>query len=375
MEIGKLVQQPSGYKAFVPSPFPPASLDLSPQTLTTLEKANLMLGRLDGVTELLPDLDFFISMYVLKESALSSQVEGTRATMADAIRAESNLRSGLPEDVDDILRHIEALNEGLEQLREIPLSLRLIRNVHERLMTGARSLGHVTPGEFRTSQNWIGGATLASARYVPPPPDEMKRALAELEVFLHQEDTFPKLVKAGLAHAQFETIHPFLDGNGRTGRLLITFYLCQQQVLAKPVLYISEFFKRHRELYFDLLHNYHAKSEVEPWLEFFLDGIATVSAEAIQTARRVVDLRERDRDKIALMGRSSDNALRLLKTLYRTPIITVKSAGSATGLTRANANLLVSKFVESGILIPTDEEATYGRQFVHQEYLNLFTSG
>lgn len=338
-----------------------------------LEVANLNLGRLDGVTEQLPDLDFFLYMYVMKESSLSSQVEGTRATMTDAIRAESSLRSDLPDDVDDILRHIDALNEGLEQLQKIPLSLRLLRIVHERLMTGGRSHGHVTPGEFRKTQNWIGGATISSARYVPPPPTEMMRSLGELEVFLHAEDGLPKLVKAGLAHAQFETIHPFLDGNGRTGRLLITFYLCQQGVLTKPVLYLSEFFKRHRELYFDLLHRYHERAEIEPWIEFFLEGVIETSKLAITSAKGVVKVRARDLESISTLGRRSPYALEFLKRIYRSPIVTVDHAVKSTGLTRANANKLIDLFVVKGILEPVDPEQTYARQFVHRQYLELFT--
>lgn len=373
MQIGQVVRQPAGYSAFIPGLFPPPDLKLSESTQLSLESANLKLGRLDGVTELIPDLDFFISMYVLKESALSSQVEGTRATMTDALRAESDIRIGLPDDVDDILRHINAMNEGLQLLKELPLSLRLIRNVHEVLMTGGRSHGHITPGLFRTSQNWIGGATINSARYVPPPPYEMMRALGDLESFLHRDDDLPKLIKAGLAHAQFETIHPFLDGNGRTGRLLVTFYLCSQNVLTKPVLYLSEFFKQQRELYFDLLHSYHDQGNVEGWLEFFLEGIATVSDQAILTARRIIDVRAHDLEQIALLGRRSENGMLLLKALYKSPILTVNRATKLTGLSRANANALVNKLVELGIIEAVAPDATYNRQFVHQRYLTLFT--
>src|SRR3989344_8237233 len=260
MEIGKFVQQPQGFKAFVPAPFPPAERFIfSPLTENLHARASLMLGKLDGITQLLPDLDFFIYMYVRKEAALSSEIEGTQATMSDAIRAEVEITKDLPQDVDRILHYIEAMNYGLKRLEDLPLSLRLIREVHRALIADTGDAPGKTPGEFRTSQNWIGGASPATARFVPPPVTNMHHALDELEKFMHAKDGLPPLIKTALLHAQFETIHPFLDGNGRTGRLLITFFLCQQGVLERPVLYLSEYFKKNRELYFDLIHDYHNK--------------------------------------------------------------------------------------------------------------------
>lgn len=232
-------------------------------------RASLFVGKLDGVTQLLPDIDLFIFMYARKEAALSSEIEGTKATMSDAIRAEVEMTSDLPPDVNRILHYIKAMNEGLRRLESLPLSNRLIREVHKTLLEGTGDEPGKTPGEFRTSQNWIGGASPSTARFVPPPVEEMKRALSEWEKFLHAESDLTPLIKTALMHAQFETIHPFLDGNGRVGRLLITFYLCHQGILERPVLYISEFFKKHREAYFDLLEAYHNKGDLEALGQFF----------------------------------------------------------------------------------------------------------
>lgn len=373
--IGHFVRQPGGYRAFVPGPFPPFDeIPMSAQTIDLLAKATLSLGKLDGITELLPDLDFFIFMYVRKEAALSSQLEGTQATIADVIKAESDIRSGLPEDVDDIRHYIDAMNLGLARLTELPLSLRLIREVHRELLTDGRSTGLAYPGEFRTSQNWIGGGSPATARFVPPPPHEMHRALGDLEEFIHAKGPMPDLVKAGMIHAQFETIHPFVDGNGRTGRLLTTFFLCQRKILSKPVLYLSEYLKKNRESYFDLLHGYHDRAEIIPWLNFFLEGVSTVSAEAVESSRRITALRDMDMAKVTSLGRSAKSGMMLLRHLFRLPIVSVRNVEEATKLSRTNANKLVDKFVEVGILKPVDETVEYGRTFAYVDYLTIFAS-
>jgi len=336
--------------------------------------ATLRLGKLDGITQLLPDLDFFIFMYVRKEAALSSEIEGTRATMIDSLDAEVNTATrNLPKDVDRILHYIEAMNYGLKRLNEFPLSLRLIREVHKMLIEGTIDEPGKTPGEFRVSQNWLGGTSPKNARYVPPPVDEMHRSLDDLEEFLHKRDAIPPLVKTGLSHAQFETIHPFLDGNGRTGRLLITFYLCQQGILEKPVLYLSEYFMRHREAYFDALSAYHDKGEVVPWLNFFFEGVATVAERAIETARSIEKLRERDMAKVQALGRRAKVADRVLKELYKLPIVNVSKVQEWTGQSRQSANNLVNALVEAGILEQRDKEEKYARTFWYKRYLDLFT--
>ncbi|PIU41036.1 MAG: cell filamentation protein Fic [Candidatus Omnitrophica bacterium CG07_land_8_20_14_0_80_42_15] len=370
--IGKYIQQKAGYKAFIPEKFPPLELSLNePKIVKLLANANLQLGKLDGLTKLLPDIDFFIFMYINKEAAYSSQVEGTRANLTDALQAGVERTPGLPKDVDDILHYIKAMNEGLNRLDKLPLSLRLIKEVHATLLTKARSSTNPHPGEFRKSQNWIMGTNPADARFVPPPPEYVMKAMGDLEKFFYSHEDLPILIKAGLIHSQFETIHPFLDGNGRTGRLLITFYLCQQKILERPVLYLSEHFKKHRDLYFSMLDEYR-KGNIISWLDFFLKGIVRVAEEATQTSNKVIELREKDLHKISELGRASKNAIVLLKNLYKIPIINVRKIEEVADLSREAANQLVDRFVKLGILALKDKGKKYGRLFVYKDYLNLF---
>lgn len=371
--IGTNITQPGGFKAFIPTHFPPSGNYFVDDN--TLSEANLAIGRLDGLTQLLPDRNFFIFMYIRKEAALSSQIEGTQATMADAVKAQSKILQGIPSDVDDITHYIQALEYGLSRIRDLPLATRFLQEVHKVLLTDARSDFETTPGEVRRSQNWIGGATPQTARFVPPPVREMHRALAELEKFMNTEDkTMPVLVKAALIHAQFETIHPFLDGNGRTGRLLTTFYLHKQKVLTEPVLYVSEYLKKNRDLYFDLLHRYHNYGEVDEWISFFLLGLKEVALEATEVSKAITALRDEDRKSISTLNRSSPNGLKVLESLYKTPIVTVANVETITGLTRPNANKLVDKLVTAGILEQLDKNKEYGRSFIHRKYWNLFDS-
>ncbi|HZX09670.1 MAG TPA: Fic family protein, partial [Acidobacteriota bacterium] len=320
---------------------------------------------------LIPDIDFFIFMYINKEAAFSSQVEGTKANLTDALQAEVERTPEIPDDVDDILHYIKAMNTGLERLNSLPLSLRLIKEVHSTLLTDARSSTSPQPGEFRNSQNWVMGTNLNDARFVPPPPQYVLAAMGELEKFFYSHNNIPTLIKAALMHSQFETIHPFLDGNGRTGRLLITFYLCHQNVLERPVLYFSEYLKKHRNKYFLLLDEYR-KGNVSIWLEFFLEGVIQICKKSIETSNRVIDLREKDLQKISNMGRASKNAMVLLKHLYKLPIVDVKKVEEATGLSREAANRLVKRFCKQGILVQKDQDVKYGRLFVYKDYLSLF---
>ncbi len=373
MDLGKFIKQSQGYTAFVPGRFPPKEkLILDDQALELLSRATLLVGRLDGITQVLPDVDFFMFMYVRKEAALSSQIEGTRATMADSIKAENDIVTDLPEDVDDIQHYIKAMNFGLKKLASLPLSVRLLRDVHKVLLTDGRSSHFAAPGEIRRSQNWIGGGSPATASFVPPPHHFIADALGDLEKFLHASDGVPSLIKTGWAHAQFETIHPFLDGNGRTGRLLVTFYLCQQGILQFPVLYISEYFKKNRQSYFDLLEGYHNRGEVLLWLKFFLQGVAHVSEEAIETAKKITILRDQDMQTVYALGRSGKTGLLLLQNLFRLPIVMVKKVEEFTGLSRPNANKLVDRFVRVGILEQIDKKKEYGRSFVYKKYFDLF---
>ncbi|MBM3256730.1 MAG: Fic family protein [Candidatus Liptonbacteria bacterium] len=375
MKLGDFIQQPKGFKAFVPGKFPPVEpFEFSKLTEQLHAKASLLVGKLDGVTQLLPDVDLFIFMYARKEAALSSEIEGTKATMSDAIRAEVEMTSDLPKDVDRILHYIKAMNQGLHRLESLSLSNRLIREVHKTLFEGTGDAPGKTPGEFRTTQNWIGGASPATARFVPPPAPEMRRSLSDWERFLHEKDNITPLIKTALMHVQFETIHPFLDGNGRVGRLLITFYLCHQGILERPVLYISEFFKKHREVYFDLLEGYHNKGEVEPWVNFFLEGVAHVAEGAVATAKKINTLREEDMAKIqAIGGLRAKSGMIVLRKLYELPIVNVRKVEEWTNLSRPAANGLVAALMKEGILVQRNQRTKYGRDFEYKKYLKLFT--
>lgn len=313
-------------------------------------------------------------MYVRKEAVLSSQIEGTQSSLQDLLAAEAELSTPeSPKDVDEVVHYIAAMNHGLARLQELPISVRLIREIHEKLLADGRG-SRLTPGELRRTQNWIGpgGATLRDATFVPPPPDVVPQALGDLENFLHKDSALPLLIKIGLAHAQFETIHPFLDGNGRVGRLLITFLLCESKVLQKPVLYLSHYFKRHRQTYYELLQATRDNGTWEEWLAFFLRGVAEVSAQAADTARRILALREEHRNLIAQkLGRAAGNGHKVLEHLYKRPIVSVAEITALTGTTYVAANVLVRRMVEIGILTETTGQARH-RRFRYDAYVNLF---
>lgn len=373
MRTGKYINCLKGelaYKAFLPNLLPfQIKNDTDMQNL--LSKADLSLGRLDGIAETLPDLKFFIFMYLKKEAALSSQIEGTKATFTDLLKAEAKIEDEeIHRDVDEILNYIKAINYGLKRINSLPLSLRLIKELHKILLSGVRGEGK-TPGEFRKSQNWIGGATINTASFVPPPHNELSGLLDNFEKFLHDNSPIPTLIKIGLIHPQFEGIHPFLDGNGRIGRLLITFYLCQQKVLSKPLLYLSDFFKRHRQLYYDKLTAFHSKDDIEGWLKFFLTGIIETSENAVKTAKKIVKLRQNDLNKITAFPRSLEKGIKLLNVLYKTPVLKVSDVERITSLKNPNALVLVSKFVKADILKETTGRKR-NRVFEYVNYIKLF---
>lgn len=376
MLLGKFVQQPAGFKAFIPDQFPPKRrIDFSPDIQLLATDATLALGKLDGIAQLIPDIDFFIYMYVRKEATLSSNIEGTEATMHDSLKADINITEGVPRDVENILHYVQAVNYGLSRLKDVPLILRVIRELHQELMEGTAEGVGKTPGQVRETQNWIGGTRPDNADFVPPPVSELGRALSDLEKFLNNKQTYPALINAALMHAQFETIHPFLDGNGRTGRLLITLYLYQQRVLEYPILYLSEYFKRHRDTYFAKLSGYHNKGEVEEWVQFFLEGVIEVAREATAVSKQIIAIREKDMTVVhGLGGKQAPSAIKLLRGLYSQPVIDVATSEKITGLSRPAANQLIRKFVELSILQQTDESVTYGRQFAYQSYISLFTT-
>lgn len=372
---GRYISQSQGYRAFIPAPLPPdPPIQLNLELQTLLSKADRALGRLDGSIQTLPDLDLFVLMYVRKEAVLSSQIEGTQSSLDDVLEAEAQVFSATrPRDVDEVLNYVQAMNYGLERLQTLPVSVRLIREIHEHLLRNVRGSEH-QPGELRRTQNWIGpaGCTLNEATFVPPPPHEMPAALAQWERFLHADDAIPYLLKVGLAHAQFETIHPFLDGNGRVGRLLITFLLCERGLLQQPVLYLSHYFKRHRQAYYEHLQAIRDRGDWESWLTFFLRGMTEVSEEATQTARRIVDLREAHRALIVeQFGRVTANGLKVLESLYSHPIVNVKAIAELTGVAYPTANELTKKFVDQGILTEMTGRRR-SRIFRYDAYIRLF---
>jgi Fic family protein len=373
---GVYVRQPAGYRAFVPRPLPPdPPVHFDAELLDVLASANLALGRLDGASALLPNADLFVAMYVHKEAVLSSQIEGTQASLIDVLAFESDAAEPEnPQDVEEVVNYVAALNYGLQRLETLPLSLRLIREFHERLMAGVRGAER-RPGEFRTSQNWIGpaGCTIETARFVPPAVPDMQAALSDLEKFLHDPAPMPTLVKIGYAHAQFETIHPFLDGNGRMGRLLVTFLLCQQRVLGKPLLYLSHFLKLNQSAYYDSLQRVRDHGAWEEWLTFFLQGVRDVAGQATDTAHAIMRLRERHRTLVAHeFRRASGAATQLLEHLYERPIVGVRGVAAVTGQAYANANQLVARFADLGILREMTQQQR-NRRYAYSEYLSLFT--
>ena len=368
---GRVILQASGYKAFVPAPLPPdPPIGYSGELLTLLSGADRDIGRLDALATLLPNPDLFVAMYVRHEAVLSSQIEGTQSTLEDVLAYEADaLRDDTPKDVAEVVNCVRAMNHGLARLPELPLSLRLLREIHAELMQGVRG-GDKSPGEFRTSQNWIGGtgSTLRDAAYIPPPPHELMPALGQLERFLHEaRDSVPLLVRCALAQAQFETIHPFLDGNGRVGRLLITLMLCEEGALSRPLLYLSLYLKAHRAEYDDRLTAIRQQGHWEQWLGFFLRGVAVTAQAATRTAHEIVALRDAHRSGVA----KNAKALALLDHLFRQPTVSVNRVAQLMSCTFPTASKLVRDFESRGWL---KELTGYGRNRLwrYQPYVDLF---
>jgi len=321
-------------RAFVPAPLPPVPpLDLDGAPRAALDKALLALGRLDGVSSVLPDTHLLLYAYVRKEAVLSSQIEGTQSTLADLLLFELKETPGVPlDDVVEVSNYVRALEHGMKRLGGgFPLSNRLIREVHEILLSRGRGAGK-NPGEFRRRQNWIGGSRPGNAHFVPPPPRQVAAAMGELEEFLHDAKAAPVLLKAALWHLQFETIHPFLDGNGRVGRLMVTLLLCAEGVLREPMLYLSLFLKQNRARYYELLDSVRRDGDWETWVAFFCEGVASVADGAVATARRLLDLAERDRGRLAKLGRSAGSAAAVQTAFLRMPVCTIPRLAQRSGL-------------------------------------------
>lgn len=363
-------------RAFVPPPLPPVPAVALESLQLLLEQANQALGRLDGLASVLPDVSLFIYAYVRKEAVLSSQIEGTQSSLSDLLLFETEEAPGVPiEDVQEVSNYVAALYHGMTRLREgFPLSLRLIREIHEVLLSKGRG-SDKEPGEFRRNQNWIGGARPGNALFVPPPPELVMECMGQLELFLHAEKPeLPLLIRAGLVHVQFETIHPFLDGNGRLGRLLITFLLCAGRALHEPILYLSLFFKTHRQVYYDLLTSVRATGNWEAWLEFFLTGVKETSDQAVNAARRIIGLLEADRKKIEGLGRPAASVLRVHQYAQTHPIISIASAAEKIGNTFPTVAGAVDHLQQLGIMREITGKQRH-RLFAYGAYLDILNEG
>ena len=367
-----------GYSAFVPAklpPNPPIEIDTEMQRLLSL--ADRKLGRLDGITEVLPTPELFVAMYVKKEAVLSAQIEGTQASLVEVLNTPNeNGEEDQPAGVKDVVNYVNAMSWGLEQLDKIPLSLRLIKGIHKVLLKDVRG-SEKNPGEFRRSQNWIGpqGCTLETAVFVPPDVPEMEQAMGDLELFIHTDDDIPALIKIALIHAQFETIHPFLDGNGRMGRLLITFWLCQQKILSQPLLYLSYYFKQNRREYYDRLMDVRTKGDWEEWVKFFLRGVAIVSDEAIEAAKQIIGLKNDYSQILYDTDRSNSNYQRLLDSLFEKPVTTKKEVAKQIAVSLPTAGAIVDAFCELGILKDLTPEKTRYKTYSFEKYLAIIEKG
>jgi len=365
------------FRAYVPAPLPPEPDLVWDQELRhRAEQAAMAVGRLDGISALLPQPDIFLYAYVRKEAVVSSQIEGTQSSLSDLLLYEQAAAPGVPvDDVQEVSNYVAALNHGLKRLREgFPLSLRLIQEIHAILMSGVRG-GMKSPGEFRRSQNWIGGSRPGTARFVPPPPDELMNCLGALEKFMHDDPVAtPALIKAALVHVQFETIHPFLDGNGRLGRLLITFLLCAEGVLNEPLLYLSLYFKENRSEYYDHLQSVRRTGDWEGWMRFFLRGVKQTADQAVSSARRLRDLFAADLEKITAVGRAAANIIRIHQQLQLQPVTSVNTIAAKLDMAVNTARSALTQMQTLGIV----REITggkYGRLYAYDAYLTILSEG
>ena len=363
--------------AFIPATLPPVPpLQLEGALNPLLERALLALGRLDSVTTLLPGTDLFLYAYVRKEAVLSSQIEGTQSSLSDLLLFELEQAPGVPlNDVQDVSNYVVAMNHGVKRLREsFPLSSRLIREIHEKLLAKGRG-SDTERGQFRRSQSWIGGTRPGSAVFVPPPQSAVADCVSDLEKFMNQrENKFPVVIQAGLVHVQFETIHPFLDGNGRVGRLLITLLMCAAGVLQEPLLYLSLYFKQHRSEYYRLLDAVRKEGDWEEWLLFFLHGVAETAEGAVSTARRLVTLFDEDRTKLQGVGRQTGSILRIYDALKRRPVCTIEDSRIRTGLSFPSTASGMELFVKNGIVRELTGKKRNGI-YVYGRYLSILSEG
>lgn len=360
-----------GYKPFVPS-FINEDIDWKLEELSSLlQDASLWLGKLNSYADLIPDIDFFIKMYATKEATNSNRIEGTRTTFDDAISPVEQIKPEFRDDWHEVQNYIQAINYSIERLKELPISMRLIKEAHKILLQGVRG-EHKTPGEIRKTQNWIGGSSLQDAFFIPPEPNMLPDLLTDIEKFLHNENLqVPEIIRAGIVHYQFETIHPFLDGNGRTGRLLIILYLISTGLLNKPVLYISDFFERNRMSYYDSLSMVKQTNNITQWLKFFLSGVIETSKNSIKTFEEIIKLKKEVKSKLEKIGKKATNGQKLLELLYSQPKVNAQIISNELNLSIVTVNSLLKTFVEIGIL----EEKTgmsRNRYYVFEDYIKIF---
>lgn len=362
------------YQSFVPSPLPPTPpIEISEDILEQLIKANSQLAILESVATRIPDVDLFVSMYVRKEALMSSQIEGTQATLEDVL--DPLIEDNTNRNVADVVNYIKATEYAIRRLHELPLCNRLLKETHAILMEGVRGQ-EKNPGEFRCSQNWIGGkgSTLRNAKYIPPSPDDMTEAMSDLEKYINADDRLDGLIRAALIHYQFETVHPFLDGNGRIGRLLITLFLMEKKILTTPALYISYFLKKNRVEYYDRMTEVRSKGNYEQWVKFFLQAIAESAKDAIAAIDELTALHDKNVDLVAGMGRASKNAMLMFRYLEANPIIEIGKTAEALGITFGTASNVVERLSSAGIL----EQTTTGRRnrtFAYKDYLAILRKG
>jgi Fic family protein len=363
--------------SFVPNPLPPVpKLHISNELQRKMNEAMLALGRLDSITLLLPDTNYFLYLYIRKEAVLSSQIEGTQSSLSDLLLFEMDGIPSVPlNDVKEILNYVNALNYGIQRLKEgFPFSIRLIKELHAKLLSSGRG-SEKEPGEFRTSPNWIGGTRPGNALYVPPPPHKVLDCMGDLEKFVHgQPEQTDTLIKLALTHAQFETIHPFLDGNGRLGRMLITLLLCEEKILCEPLLYLSLYFKQNRQTYYDMLQRVRTEGTWEEWIGFFVDAIKSTAAQAVETARALSSLIETDNKHIQGMGRIAGSAARVHTVLCKTPFIMSSTASSQTKLTPSTVNKALKALIKEGIVSEVTNKKR-NRLFVYKKYIDIINDG
>lgn len=374
---GRYVKQLTGYRAYIPKllpPTPPIKYDGELRSL--LSEADRALAKLDGITTVLPNPELFIAMYVKKEALLSSQIEGTQASLEGILRFEANLEPS--EDINEIkevVNYIKAMNYGIRRLQDMPMSNRLIKEIHKILIEGTRG-AHKTPGEFRKTQNWLGpqGANLSEATFVPPPPNNIMDLMSNLEKFMRKKDEVPPLIKISLIHAQFETIHPFLDGNGRVGRLLITFYLYWAKILSRPLLYLSFYFKKNRMDYYDWLMKIRLDGDWEGWLKFFLEGVKEISEEAANSAKEIIILKDTILKTLFDKKVSSIYAVESLNLLFRKPIITSEELVKELGVSKETASQIIKRFEKIRILKEISGKKRY-KKYIFSDYINIIKRG